>query len=472
METIKRHIGLYTDFYELTMAQGYFFAGKKDEKVTFEYYFRTNPFSGGYLVFAGLGELIPLLKDFWYSEEELNYLRSVGLHPDFISYLSTFHFTGNIHAVNEGELVFPNAPILRIEGNIIEAQLIETLILNVLNFQSLIATKAFRISLVTKDRPFSDFGLRRAHGLGGIQASRAAIIGGASTTSNVFAGELYGLPVTGTMAHSWIQSFETELEAFRTFAKIHPSNTVLLVDTYNTLKSGVPNAITVAKEMEAQGQRMIGIRLDSGDLAYFSRKARKMLDDAGLHYLQIIASNQLNEYVIKSLNEQEAPIDAFGIGTEMVTGKPEAALDGVYKLSSVNDIPRMKVSENLEKVTLPGKKTVYRYYDADGYFYRDGILLADEKPELAEKICHPFHPQKSTIVTNLKREELLHPIYLEGQLTKPLASPQACNEYLKSRSALLPGEHKRFIKPHIYKVGISERLYDLRSQMMKEIMKL
>ena len=302
-------LGLYTDFYELSMAQGYFLAGKKEEQTVFDYFFRTNPFEGGFLVFAGLADFLSSLSSFRYSEEDISYLEKQGFRTEFLEYLKDFRFSGTVYSVREGEIVFPNEPILRIEGNIIEAQLIETLLLNILNFQSLIATKSFRVKLVCGEKSFADFGLRRAHGTGGIQASRAAIIGGASSTSNVYAGLLYNIPVSGTMAHSWVQSFDDELTAFRAYASFNPEGTILLADTYDTLRSGVPNTIIVAKEMEAIGNKVVGIRLDSGDLAYLSKKARKMLDAADLKYIKIFASNQLNEYVVGSLNEQHAPLD-------------------------------------------------------------------------------------------------------------------------------------------------------------------
>ncbi|HEY3389004.1 MAG TPA: nicotinate phosphoribosyltransferase [Prolixibacteraceae bacterium] len=462
-------LGLYTDFYELSMAQGYFLAGKKDEKTVFDYFFRTNPYEGGFLVFAGLGDLLNMLSAFRYSEENLKYLEKQGFRAEFLDYLKDFSFTGTIYSVKEGEIVFPNEPILRVEGNIIEAQLIETLLLNILNFQSLIATKAFRIKLVCGEKSFADFGLRRAHGTGGIMASRAAIIGGASSTSNVHAGFLYNIPVSGTMAHSWVQSFDDELTAFREYARFNPDQTVLLADTYDTLRSGVPNTIIVAKEMESAGNKLIGIRLDSGDLAYLSKRARKMLNAAGLEYVKIFASNQLNEYVVNSLNEQHAPLDGYGIGTELVTGKPDAALDGVYKLALCNDKPRMKISENVEKMTYPGRKSLYRYYDSEGNFFRDGILLENEDPDDCDCIYNPILPDKYTTVIDLKRESL-HTKVLENQIIiNPLPSPQQCHEYLMSRAALLPAEHKRFIMPHLYKVGSSKELLNLREQFRKKI---
>ena len=458
--------GLYTDFYELSMAQGYFYAGKQEENAVFDYFFRTNPFKGGFLVFAGLADFLELLQSFKYDEEAIEYLRNLGLQSEFLDYLSRFRFKGKILSVKEGELVFPNEPIVRIEADLIEAQLIETLLLNILNFQSLIATKAFRVKLAANGKSFSDFGLRRAHGFGGLQASRAAIIGGAASTSNVQAGFLYNIPVSGTMAHSWVQSFENELAAFRTYVKINPKNSILLVDTYDTLRSGIPNAILVAKEMEQQDEQLKAIRLDSGDLAYLSKKARKMLDKEGLSYVKILVSNQLNEHVIKSLEDQNAPIDGFGIGTELVTGKPDASLDGVYKLCESAGKPSMKISENIEKNTLPGKKMVWRFFDEEGNIFRDGILLDEEIPGDCEWLYHPTQPDKKTQVCQLRREQLLQPVYENGAILHPMPSPSECHQYLDQRAKQLPEEHKRFVMPHIFKVGISGQLLNLRNTLV------
>jgi len=467
MNTLTENSGLYTDFYELTMAQGYYLSGKETEKTVFDYYYRTNPYKGGYLVFAGLYDLLNILQNFNYNKKNIDFLRNAGLKEEFLLYLENFKFNAKVYSVREGEIVFPNEPIVRVEGNIIEAQLVETLLLNYLNFQSLIATKACRIRNVIGEKTFADFGLRRAQGLGGVHASRAAVIGGADTTSNVYSGFNYGIPVTGTQAHAWVQSFDEELEAFRKYAEINPESTVLLVDTYNTLKSGLPNAIIVAKELEEKGHKLIGIRLDSGDLAYLSKKARKMLNDANLDYVQIFASNQLNEYVIKSLNEQGAQLDGYGIGTELVTGKDTGALDGVYKLVENNGNPRLKISENIEKITMPGKKKLIRFIDSDGMFFRDGILLASD--ENAEKLYHPFHPDKNTEVANFKYEELTQLVMENGEILIEEKTPSEINQYLKKRFAQLPDEHKRFISPHIYKVGISKNLLDLRDNMLKDI---
>jgi len=468
MRTLTQNVGLYTDFYEFTMAEGYFLTGKHEESCTFDYFFRANPYKGGYVVFAGISDLLVLLQNFKYEAADLAYLASVGLRKEFLNYLKDFRFKGKVYSMKEGEVAFPREPIVRIEGNLVESQLIETMLLNYLNFQSLIATKAYRIRSVIGDKLFADFGLRRAQGLGGIHASKAAIIGGANSTSNVYAGLQYNIPVTGTQAHSWVQSFPNELTAFREFAKYNPNKTVLLVDTYNTLEIGLPNTITVAKEMRERGEELKGIRLDSGDLAYLSKNARKMLDEAGFPGVKIFASNQLNEHVLKSLNEQGACIDAYGVGTELVTGAHDAALDGVYKLSECNGIPRMKLSENMEKITLPGTKNVYRYYDKKGLFCCDGIHLVKEDMEKAEMIYHPLYHEKKTCVKELKKELLLHKVFDNGKILINPNKPEESFQYLKSRMNLLPEEMKRFISPHIYKVGISEDLYNLQEKLKEK----
>lgn len=466
MRLSSNHWGLYTDFYELTMAQGYFFDGKKYDRAVFNYYFRTNPFQGGFTVFAGLQDFLELLNNFTFDNEDIKYLKANGFKIDFLNYLRDFRFTGNIQSVREGEIVFPNVPVVQVEGNIIEAQLIESFLLNILNFESLIATKAFRVKLAAETKIFSDFGLRRAQGLGALQASRAAIIGGASSTSNVLAGKIYDIPVSGTQAHSWIQSFDSETEAFRSFVKHHPANAVLLVDTYDTLKSGVPNAIRVAQEMEKQGLQLVAVRLDSGDLAYLSKETRKMLDNAGLKYVKIIASNQLNEFVIKSLlKEQDAPIDIFGVGTEMITGKNDAALDGVYKLAEINGNPKMKLSDNIEKVSLPGKKQVIRYFDKDDKFYRDAVILDSENPADIKAIYHPLYTELYTNMTGLRFESILHDVIMKGISINRPKSIRDIHQYLLTRAMLLPDEHKRFISPHIYKTGISEKLLITRNEL-------
>lgn len=467
---VKQTLGLYTDLYELTMAQGYYFCQKQNQQTSFDYYFRTNPYNGGFTVFAGLQDFIDALQNFTYSDSDLAFLKVNGFKDEFLEYLQDFKFSGDIFSVKEGEIVFPNEPILSVEGNIIECQLLESMLLNILNFESLIATKAYRIKHITGEKLYADFGLRRAQGLSAIYASRAACIGGAASTSNTLAGKIYDIPVSGTMAHSWVQSFDSELEAFRAFAHSNPDNTILLVDTYDTLKSGVPNAIIVGQEMLAKNKRLKAIRLDSGDLAYLSKKARKMLDEAGLNEVKILASNQLNEYVIKSLLiDQNAAIDGFGIGTELITGKSDAALDGVYKLNEIDGKPKMKFSENVEKITLPGRKQLVRYFDAEGKFYRDGIFLQHEKPEEIETIYHPIYREKNTKVSHLNPEQLREKVIAKGKVLLPYKKPTAIHAYLESRAALLPDEHKRFISPHLYKIGISNKLMTTRNALTKKL---
>lgn len=464
---LLRRPALYTDYYELTMAQGYFLAGRQNEEASFDYFFRDIPFDGGYVIFAGLADFLEILKNFRFYEDEIAYLAKRGFRKEFLDYLRSFELSADIYAAKEGEIVFPREPIVRVEGNIIETQILETLLLNVLNFESLIATKASRMKHAAGDKKVLDFGLRRAQGLGGIQASKAAYIGGVQATSNVYSSFVSDIPASGTMAHSWIQSFDDELTAFRKYAEYYPDDCILLVDTYDTLNIGVPNAIKVGKELEQRGHRLKGIRLDSGDLAYFSRKARKQLDEAGLDYVKIAASNQLDERLIKSLLSQNAPIDLFGVGTRLVTGQDSPALDGVYKLASVNNQPKLKISENIEKITLPGRKKVIRYSGNDGTFYGDGIVLNEEQN--VETIYHPYYPAKHATVTTFNDEELLHQVLDDGELLIDIPTPKESATYAKQRLQFLNPEHKRFDNPHIYKVGISKKLMDLRDSLTQEM---
>lgn len=459
--------GTYTDQYQLAMAQVYYLEGKKEHIGIFDYFFRKLPFAGGYALFAGLEDLLAILENLRFDKQDIDFLHKQGMHPEFLNYLENFQFKGTIYASYEGEVIFPTCPVLSVEAAIIEAQIIETLLLNILNFQTLIATKASRIRQIAKKNMLTEFGLRRAQGAGGYHASRAAIIGGFDATSNVRAGRDYEIPISGTMAHSFIQSYDDELAAFRDFAKVWPDNCVLLVDTYNTLASGVPNAIKVAKEMEARGFRLNGIRLDSGDLAYLSKKSRQMLDDSGLDYVKIIASNQLDEYVIKSLLEQDAPIDVFGVGTNLIVGLPTAALDGVYKLAFIDNKPCIKLSENLTKITLPYKKQVYRILNNHGDFWgADVITLADEKD--AQIMHHPFEDLKSLCIKESKKEPLLHKVMENG---KRLFKPKTLKEitlYGQQRLEKLPEEYKRFDNPHTYKIGLSDKLRDERNRLIAE----
>ncbi len=384
-----------------------------------------------------------------------------------MDYLREFRFNGDLYGPADGEPIFPNEPILRFEGTIIETQLLETLVLNRVNFASLIASKAARIRSVAGDRMVADFGLRRAHGPGGIMASMAAAIGGVDATSNVRAGQRYGIPITGTMAHSWVQSYRSELEAFRAFARQNPKNSILLVDTYDSLRQGIPNAIRTGHEMAERGDKLKGIRLDSGDLAYLSKKARKMLDEAGLQDVIITVSNQLDEHVIDSLLYQEAPIDGFGVGTRLATGKPDAALDGVYKLAEFDGEPRMKLSDNVAKTTLPGRKQVHRLFNDDGSFYGDAIALEHEAPP--DRMIHPHFPDRRVDLHEKRSEPLLHPLMKKGERLHQEEGIGRKQERCQERMKQLALEHRRFQWPHIYKVGISEELLQLRTRLQKKL---
>ncbi|HAF30885.1 MAG TPA: nicotinate phosphoribosyltransferase [Bacteroidales bacterium] len=463
----KKNIGLYTDHYELTMAQGYFLSGLQNKIASFDYFFRKNPFKGGYVVFAGLSDLIDLIDDFKFDDEDCNYLENIGFDKNFIYYLKDFKFSGDLFSVREGEIVFPNESIIRVEGNIIETQLIESLLLNIINFQSLIATKAARMRLVAGERQLVDFGLRRAQGFGSIHASRAAMIGGFNSTSNVYSACRYGFESTGTMAHSWIQTYNDEIDAFREFVRFYPTSSILLVDTFDTIKKGIPNAIKIAKELEELGGKLQGIRLDSGDLAFLSKTARKMLDEEGLEYVKIVVSNQLDEHLIRSLLQQNAPIDAFGVGTSLVIGKDEGALDGVYKLAQIGDRPTMKISENISKMTLPGKKKIYRYVDSTtNTFLLDGIELTGFKPDKIYKIQGV---NKEYITRNLKSEEIVTKVMERGKRLIPNLSVHDIASFSQLRLKQVTEETKRFENPHTYVVGIGNELKKLQDKLKEEI---
>jgi nicotinate phosphoribosyltransferase len=460
----------YTDKYQLSMSQVYFLKGQRDTKAVFDYFFRKLPFNGGYAIFAGLEDLLSELEKLRFDKQDLAFLQELGYHSDFLEYLKDFRFSGSIYSSLEGDLVFPIRPVLQVEASLIEAQIIETLLLNILNYQTLIATKASRMRQAADKRSLIDFGLRRAQGPGGYYASRAAYIGGFDSTSNVRAGRDYGIPVSGTMAHSFIQSYDDELKAFIHFSEVNPTECVLVLDTYETLKSGLPNAIVVAKMMEEKGLHLSGIRLDSGDLAYLAKECRKSLDSEGLNYVKIAASNQLDEYIIKSLIEQQAPIDSFGVGTSLVTGHPDAALDGVYKLSFAGGKPRIKLSENVGKITLPHQKQVYRIVDSDDNFIgADAITMSDEQDLTV--MHHPLYPLKSLSLLNLPKQSLLHKVMENGLRLNNSQPVSQIARYSRQRLEKLPEEYKRFDNPHIYKVGISTRLQTARDRLINEYKK-
>lgn len=454
----------YTDLYQINMAQVYFQQGKHEHTAVFDYFFRKLPFEGGYAIFAGLETLLEILENFQFSDEDIEFLNEQNLDPEFLNYLKDFKFQGHIFSSTEGDMVFPTRPVLQVEANMVEAQLVETILLNTLNFQTLIATKASRIRKSAGEQTLIDFGMRRAQGSGAYHASRAAFIGGFEATSNVVAGKDFNIPISGTMAHSFIQSYDDELTAFRDFAKSHPENTILLIDTYDTLKSGLPNAITLGKEMKSRGEELKGIRLDSGDLSYLAKKCRKALNEAGLQNVKIAASNQLDEYVIRSLKEQKGPIDVFGVGTNLVIGKPDGALDGVYKLAFANGKPRIKLSENLAKLTMPHKKQVYRIRNSQGDLAgADAVTLRDETE--VKHMNHPFDVSKALSFSNCSAEPLLSLAMSNGKRTYPPKSLDEIKSYSRKRLSVFSEEFQRFENPHIYKIGISDQLLKERDQL-------
>lgn len=464
------HSGLYTDFYELTMAQGYFYGGRKDSFATFDLYFRTAPFCGAYAVFAGLEQAVASALAFSYTSDDIAYLKDLGFRPEFLDYLSAFRFSGDIAAFREGDIVFADAVLMRVTAPLIEAQLLESMLLNIINFQTLIATKTMRIVSAARGRAVIDFGLRRAQAEASMAATRAAFIGGAQGTSNTLAAKAYGIPAIGTHAHSWVQSFQSDYAAFSTYAGLYPQNTTLLLDTYDTLNSGLPNAIRVARDMEQRGEKLRAIRLDSGDMAYLSKKARAMLDEAGLPYVKIIVSNQLDEHLIESLLDQGAPIDSFGVGTKLICAYDQPALDGVYKLSCIDDTPTIKFSDTPEKINHPGIKSVVRFLNSEGKFALDALTLADEPAGSLDLVRHPTIDFHATDLkqTEARPEEVLFPVVRRGKAVGELPGLAAVQAFARKRFTLLPDEHKRFANPHAYRVGLSRKLYELRQGLIKK----
>ncbi|HIW35922.1 MAG TPA: nicotinate phosphoribosyltransferase [Candidatus Treponema faecavium] len=470
---------LFTDFYELTMAQGYW-KRHMDEPAVFDMFFRRQPFSGGFSILAGTETLLDALVHFTFTQTDIAYLESLGIFEKaFLNYLQTFRFTGDVYAMEEGSVIFPNEPLVRIHANLIEAQIIEGLVLNHINFQSLIATKTARVLLASQKGTIMEFGLRRAQGPdGAMSASRAAYIGGASSTSNTLAGKLYGIPVQGTMAHSWIMSFPSELEAFEAYAEIYPERTVFLIDTYDTLNSGIKNAIAVGKKLAAQGKQF-GVRLDSGDIQYLSAEVRKALDAAGLTGASISVSNELDEHIIETLVQQRAPIDSWGVGTHMVTGGNESSFTGVYKLAARKNpngagmIPAMKFSDNPEKTTNPGIKNVWRLYDADGMAKADILALSHEEIQegTQARFFHPSVDYRQFAFTPSRVVPLLTKKIEKGNMLAPPLAP--AEQLQKARTAALAqldtfhGSYKRLLNPHIYKVSITEELKNLKLEFIR-----
>lgn len=461
--------GLYADFYELTMAQGYFYGEKKNSRATFDLYFRTPPFGGGYGVFAGLEQAVTSALAFSYSPDDLAFLKTLGFRQEFLDYLGSLRFSGDIHAFREGDIVFADDILMRVTAPVIEAQLLESMLLNIINFQTLIATKTMRIVSAARGRAVIDFGLRRAQAEASMAATRAAYIGGAVGTSHTLAAKQFGIPAIGTHAHSWIQSFDSEYLAFSTYARLYPQSCTLLVDTYDTLASGVPNAIRVARDMATRGEHLRAIRLDSGDMAYLSKQARAMLDEAGLQEVKIIASNQLDEFLIESILDQNAPIDSFGVGTKMICAYDQPALDGIYKMCSIDGAPTIKFSENPEKINNPGAKSVVRFLDGRGAFFLDALTLDSENPNDLDLIRHPtieFH-KTSVRQACCRTDQVFFPVVRNGQPCADLPGIADIQALARSRYTMLPDEHKRFANPHTYRVGLSQKLYDLRQQLIQ-----
>lgn len=478
----SRNMTMLMDFYELTMSNGYLNKGLGDKIVYFDVYFRKIPENAGYAIMAGLEQVIEYIKGLKFDSEDINYLRELNIFSEsFLEYLKNFKFTGNIYSFEEGTPIFPNEPIMTVKAKVIEAQLIETMILLTINHQSLIATKASRICKAAKGRTVLEFGARRAQGYdGAIYGARAAYIGGADATATTLVGETLGIPAVGTMAHSWVQLFEDEYEAFKAYAEIYPNSTTLLVDTYSVLESGVINAIRVAKEViEPLGGRLKGIRLDSGDMAYLSIEARKMLDEAGLTDCKIVASNSLDEHTITSLLNQGAQIDSFGVGERLVTSKAEPVFGGVYKLVAVENnkgeiMPRIKLSENVEKVSNPGYKRVYRFFDKDSNkALADLITLHDEviDENVPYEIFDPIHIWKKKTLTNFYIKELQVPIFIDGNLVYNSPKLDRIKDYAKQQLNTLWKEIKRFENPHTYYVDLSKKLWDVKTELIEKMRK-
>ena len=475
------NLTMLVDFYELTMAHGYFENGMEDQIAYFDMFFRRVPDEGGFAIMAGLEQLIEYLKHLEFTDEDIEYLRSKQLFSEgFLTYLKNFKFACDIYAIPEGTPIFPNEPILTVRGPIIQAQFIETMILLSINHQSLIATKSNRIVRAANGRPVLELGARRAQGAdGAILGARAAYIGGCKGTACTISDRDFNVPALGTMAHSWVQTFDSEYEAFKKYAELYPENCTLLVDTYNTLKSGVPNAIKVFKEiLIPKGYKPGAIRIDSGDAAYLSKKARKLLDEAGLHETKIVISNSLDEYIIKDLLIQNAPIDSFGVGERLITSKTEPVFGGVYKIVAVEKegqmIPKIKISNNIEKITNPGSKQVYRLYDRDTKkAIADVITLAHEKIDDTKPytIFDPEHTWKRKEITNFIARPLLAPIFLNGEFVYTSPTLEEIVTYSKEQIEMLWEEVLRFEKPHRYYVDLSEELWTLKTELREKYSK-
>ena len=482
MSTTAQNLTLLTDLYELTMMQGYF-KNPVQETVIFDAFYRSNPCGNGFAIAAGLDQVIDYIKNLHFAKEDVDYLRSLQIFDeDFLNYLENFHFTGDVYAIPEGTVVFPREPLVKVIAPIMEAQLVETAILTIINHQSLIATKAARVVNAARGDGIMEFGLRRAQGPdAGTYGARAAMIGGCIGTSNVLTGKMFDVPVLGTHAHSWIMSFPDEYTAFKTYAELYPDACTLLVDTYDTLKSGVPNAIRVFQEMKEAGKLngRYGIRLDSGDLAYMSKEARKMLDAAGFEDAVIAASSDLDEYLIDSLKSQGAKITSWGVGTNLITSKDCPAFGGVYKLAAVKTgegdfVPKIKLSENTEKITNPGNKTVYRIYEKEnGKLKADLICLVDDQFDESKDLTI-FDPLETWKKTHLKGgtytlRELMVPVFKNGECVYTSPSVMDIRKYCMEEQNTLWDETRRLVNPHEVYVDLSDRLYRMKTDLLNQM---
>lgn len=476
----ERNLTMLMDFYELTMANGYYVKGLKDKRVVFDMFYRRNPDNGGFVIFAGLEQLVEYINNLHFSEGDIEYLRSRKMFDEgFLEYLRDFKFRGTIESVREGCIVYPNTPLITVTAPLIDAQLIETMLLLIINHQSLIATKASRVVRAAGDAVVMEFGARRAHGAdAAIYGARACYIGGASATATTMADTMFGIKAVGTMAHSWVMYFENEFEAFKAYAEIYPDDCTLLIDTYDILDSGVVNAIRVAKEvLEPMGKRLKGVRLDSGDLVYFSKKVRQKLNAAGLHDCQIVVSNSIDEHLIHSFHRQGAAIDSYGVGERMITSKSAPVFGGVYKLAAIESadgtfIPKIKISENVEKITNPGKKSLWRIYDLnDGAGIADLITLADEEVDSSKaySFVDPVKPWKKRKFENFRAEKLQALIFDNGEQVYQLPSLEEIREFVKKQlKETVWAEEQRYENPHIHYVDLSKKLYQLKEELLEK----
>ncbi|MBR3785144.1 MAG: nicotinate phosphoribosyltransferase [Firmicutes bacterium] len=471
-----QNLTMLTDFYELTMANGYFQSGQVDEAIAyFDMFYRKVPDGGGYAIMAGLEPVIEYLKGLHFTEEDIEYLRSKDMFcEEFLDYLRNFKFSCDVWAVPEGTPIFPHEPILTVRGPVMQAQFIETMILLLINHQSLIATKASRIVRAANGRPVLEFGTRRAHGTAAaVYGARAAYIGGCAGTACAIADREYGIPAVGTMAHSWVQMYDSEYEAFKKYAEIYPNNCTLLVDTYNVLKSGVPNAIKVFKELKP---KKMAIRIDSGDVAYLTKKARKMLDDAGLQECEITVSNSLDEYIIRDVILEGAQIDSFGVGERLITAKSQPVFGGVYKLIALEKdgvvIPKIKISENIEKITNPGFKTLYRLFDKDNHKALADVMTLDGETIPEEDGYEIFDPNavwKKKKLSNFYAKNIRVQIFDKGQCVYECPNIEEVRNYCKEQMATLWDETLRFENPQTYYVDLSKKLWDMKSQLLEDM---